>query len=307
MSLRGEDCRRGQAMVVCLVAIAFLSAVLGASSMILLTYGRKAAYDESRLAAFYLARSGLESGYVSLQRDDQSYDTLRDGWNLNAGQNGNALGDGRFGLGQKADGPGLTAPPVIDEERKLNINRATQSMLMALSPAIGQEAAAAIVQRRGHRPFVSLAELHDVSGFNRKLLEEASAPGSDWPLCRLLTAHGIGKLNVNTASLATLRCVPGLGKEGTHELLKRRRGPDNEAGTGDDRAFSSRQQLLQWLKKTTKSWQTASRWLTVRSTCFTLRAWGRSEKRPPATFLLKTVVRRMPKKLEIIEFRQNGE
>jgi len=62
---------------------------------------------------------------------------------------------------------------------------------------------------------------------------ERGRPG----LRHLITTHGGMQININTASEAVLRCVPGLRDGDVDALIAYRAGPDGELGTADDQAF----------------------------------------------------------------------
>lgn len=298
--------RSGQAMVICLTVIGFLTAILGATSMMLLTHSRLASYEQQRLIAFYLARSGLEAGNLLLVEDDRSVDALSDVWNNRTEDAGGELTNGRFGLGrwpqEETEGPG----PIVDEERKLNVNSATAEMLQALSPAFDAEVVRAIHQRRDKQPFRHLTELYATSGLGREELQRASASGSSLPLHALLTVHGSGRLNVNTAPLAALRCIPGLDEDSAEKLVDERRGEDGQPGTEDDRPFNRIEQVRERLQVSEDSWQKMNGWLTVSSTHFTVRGWGRTKKEPAARVNLQQVLRREAGRLIVVEFIQDG-
>jgi DNA uptake protein ComE-like DNA-binding protein len=299
--------RRGQAMVICLIVIGFLTAILGSASMMLLTNSRLATYEQERLSAFYLARSGLETANLLLARDDPSVDALGDAWNTGGEQAEGELVNGRFGLGYWPVRPDKGTSPIVDEERKLNVNIATPAMLRNLSPALDKAAVQAILQKRQERSFTNLAELSR-AGISHNDLRQTDAPGSNLPFRALLTVHGSGQLNVNTAPLATLRCVPGLEEKTAKKLIERRRGKDGKPGTEDDRPFGRIQEVRELLGAREDSWQQMERWLTVRSAFFTVRAWGRTERDPAtlsARVYLRQTLRRGTDGLTVVEFHQD--
>lgn len=298
--------RRGQAMVICLIVIGFLTAILGAASMILLTNSRLATYEQRRLSALYIARSGLETANLLLAGDDPSVDALGDVWNTGVDQADGELVNGRFGLGRWPAQPDDQTAPVVDEERKLNINKATPAMLRALNPALDEATVEAIRQRRQKHPITNLSELIQVAGISRHDLQQTNTPGSDLPLHALLTVHGSGRLNVNTAPPATLRCLPGLEEKTAQKLIDRRRGKDGKPGTEDDRPFGTVQQVRELLQASEDSWRQMERWLTVRSAFFTVRAWGRTDTDPAARVNLRQTLRRETDELTVIRFQQDG-
>lgn len=303
MRLRQTRNRSGQAMVVCLIAIGFLTAMVGATSMILLTHSRLATYEQNRLAAFYLARSGLAKGKQMLLEDDPALDTLSDRWHGLDNQGTWDLENGEFGLGTWSTQPESPGSAIVDEERKLNLNAATPAMLRSLSPALTDEIVEQIATRRQQRPFASLNEITGLPDVSPSTLRTRVGE-EQIPLRDLLTVHGNGKVNVNTAPYPVIESIEGLSSDQADQIMQYRRGKDGTIGTQDDRPFESLEAVRSAINLSDDVWPEVRPFLSVNSTCFTIHSWGRSAADPVASVELREVVRRSSSGLTVLEFRE---
>jgi len=59
----------------------------------------------------------------------------------------------------------------------------------------------------------------------------------------LLTVHGDGRVNVNTASERVLAALPGLGERAAANIVSFRDGPDRTPGTDDDHPFETVEEM----------------------------------------------------------------
>lgn len=122
----------------------------------------------------------------------------------------------------------------------VDINAATQSELERL-PGIGPSKAAAIVEYRGsHGGFKSVDELDNVPGIGpstmanlRPLVEVGAAPAggggatksapppaeSEAPPATAGSAGAAGRININTATVAELQKLPGIGPSKAANIL----------------------------------------------------------------------------------------
>ena len=78
--LRTHGNNTGHALVAALIVIIVLAAMMGAITVGLLTEGRYSVYEQRRLTAYYIARSGLEAATALLLADAAAYDGLADSW-----------------------------------------------------------------------------------------------------------------------------------------------------------------------------------------------------------------------------------
>ncbi len=292
-----QGSRSGQAIVLSLLAIGFLMAVIGAVSVTMVAYSRIQQHEHNRLASLYLARSGIEKGLMFIAEDDPSSDSLFDSWSTLRGTGEGELATGFFGFGT-ADDNGREEPGIVDEERKLNINTASAGMLAAFIPG---SVASDVVERRAERPFVTVTEFLDYIGDRGNALENAAGKAE---LKSHLTVYGSGRINVNTASEAVLRCIEGLSPQAADILLDRRTAPADEE---PDVPFRTLDEVRDVLQLEEESWQLIEPWIDVRSTHFTLRSWGRSRSRPAAVTELRVTVKRDDESLRIIQWSQDTE
>ena len=214
--LRTHGNNTGHALVAALIVIIVLAAMMGAITVGLLTEGRYAVYEQRRLTAYYIARSGLEAATALLLADAAAYDGLADSWS--AGKKVRdpvTLGDGSYsliGLGHVTGRVLSGLPGIVDEERKLNLNTAGAEALQALHPALTKDIVKAIIARREKLPFADVSELAAIEGLDARALGAASedTPGG---LASLLTVYGEGAINVNTAPSRVLACLGVLEKK----------------------------------------------------------------------------------------------
>lgn len=155
------------------------------------------------------------------------------------------------------DGEPRALAGLSDEESRLSLNAASLETLFHV-PGLDEELAAAILDWRdpdeepreggaerseGYEPrdgpFRSVDELLLVHGMTPERFERA-AP--------FLTAHGSGKVNVNTAPREVLLAL-GLEPEVASKLLEFRAGEDLAVGTEDDGVFKSAASIVQELSK----------------------------------------------------------
>ena len=222
---------------------------------------------EKNLQAYYVALGGIRLASQLLDEDNSlSFDGLGEAWSNNQGLFfDHPLGEGRFtvripneNMPVSASSPGYG---LVDEERKVNVNNADVEILQNLLKGVGhlQEGDAEAVanaiadwrdedeeRREGgaedydyqgltnayeskDAPFESLEELLLVKGMTPELFKTLSP---------YLSAHGSGKINVNTSPPQVLFAL-GLSEQGVDQMVAYRMGEDGMEGTGDDHVFSS--------------------------------------------------------------------
>ncbi len=277
----------GQSLIVCLMVLAFMTAVLGSVSVGLMAEARYVRRNGKSLAAFYVAKAGLEAAVSRLAQDDRGVDALGDPWcRERGGLTGTMAGDGTSKY----------ECTVVDEEGRININKADRGMLRALDPGFTDAVATAIVTQRRERAFTRVEDLTSVSGVSEELLMAPRVKGS-------LTVYGEGKVNVNTAPLAVLQCLV-LGEGGAEKVAQRRNGEDGLAGTEDDEPFTDIEQVKEIVGMSDEKFGEARPWLTVSSTHFTITGTGWSVADPRLKKELRQVVRREKSEFVVLRFEE---
>lgn len=205
---------------------------------------RLSKYQRERLRAFYLAKAGLNRAIVEIRNDDPSYDSLRDKWADNeAIFKKITLGDDESEFAQisytfEEDEQTKTVFGVIDEERKINLNTASEEMLTSLLEACGIFEAEKICTNirawRGDKGITS-AEAKDYKNLGYTCKEEQFSNPQELILVKdithqiynslkpHITVYGSGKLNINTISEEILNiliesCVKKLKESGESEF-----------------------------------------------------------------------------------------
>ncbi len=272
-------------MIVCLMVLAFMTAIFGSASLWLMVEARYVSRNGKSLAAFYVAKAGLEAAISRLAQDARGVDTLGDSWCTERDElTGTMAGDGAYKY----------ECTVVDAEGRLNINEADRGMLRALD--LTDAAASAIITSRSERAFTRVEDILSVSGVSEELLAAPRVKGS-------LTVYGEGKINVNTAPLAVLQCLV-LVEGGAAEVVQRRNGEDGLAGTEDDEPFTDIEQVKELLGMSDAEFGETKPWLTVSSTHFTITATGWSVADPGLKKKLRQVVRRDKDGFVVVRFEE---
>lgn len=124
----------------------------------------------------------------------------------------------------------------IDEESKLNINRATEEMLSSI-PGIDSRLAQDI-STSSLRPFTSIEELFRFDGLD---------PDDYLSFKDFLTVFGDGRINVNTASREAFSFL-GINESTINKIFSFRDGPDGVELTEDDGVFESQSDIIPVLR-----------------------------------------------------------
>ena len=125
-----------------------------------------------------------------------------------------------------AAGSGKAEYVLADESARINVNTATQEILVGI-PGISQAIAENIISSA--RPYAVLEELRLVEGVTSEV----------WAQCReYLTVYGESKININTASSVVLAAL-GFDVNLVQAVLAVRAGADEIEGTEDDVFFES--------------------------------------------------------------------
>jgi len=202
---------------------------------------------------------------------------------------------------------------LVDEERKININKAAQATLKSFFETAGKinqqkatELSACIIDWRdvdeaplengaessyymGLNPpypcknaeFQRLDELLQVKGMTQEIFDATK---------NRMTIFGLGPVNINTADIIVLRSL-GLSQVVAEKIINYRNGSDGEEATSDDNVFESLSIAAETLQKT-GSFSAAeisefsgiinANLLTVRSDNFSGRSTGRISGRANA-------------------------
>ncbi len=137
---------------------------------------------------------------------------------------------------------------LYDEEGLINVNTAPAELLDNI-PGLSPGVVRAINFRRGtlegqekteKQPFLCLEEIRNLEGVKDKdWFGDAYTPG----LRNILTVWGAGKINVNSAPVEVLKCIPKLDPHVLTQILRYRAGLDRQLGTEDDLIFQSIQEM----------------------------------------------------------------
>ncbi len=189
-----------------------LAAVGVAQAMRLSLQSRYAARTEDRQQAWFLAETAVQTACQRLSKDDFA------------------------GPAQPVTfGSGSFRYTVEDEQALLPLNSIPKEYLRQL-PGFSPEAAEAL---RGPeaKPIAHLGELRALAGYNAAALEE---------LVPLVTVHGTGPVNLNTAPLPVLRSL-GFSESFAAVVSDFRNGADGQFGTPDDGFFKDLEAIAQKL------------------------------------------------------------
>lgn len=219
-------------------------------------------YNMDRLKGIYLAKAGIVKSQELLARDSNGYDSIRECGvalspiNTSGGDNQLArvftegVGGGKFTISYDEEGKNYYG--MADEERRININKASAEVLKNLLGTDNEEAAESIVNWRSnvrlpkgasddyyrsltppyeckHAAFSVIEELMLVKGVTPQLFESIK----DY-----VTVYGDdGKININTATRRVMLSA-GLDAGTVDIIMALRNGPDRIAGTKDDFVLS---------------------------------------------------------------------
>jgi DNA uptake protein ComE-like DNA-binding protein len=144
-------------------------------------------------------------------------------------------------------------------EERIDLNTATADQLMEASGgALNQQAARAIVQRRGQNGrFTSLADLLSAPGLGQGVVRSLVDRVTLEPGERLM-----GRLNLNTASVEALQTVPDVTEEMAEQIVERRETEGEFQTLGD------------LLDMDQAAFRALADHATTRSSVFLVRAWG---------------------------------
>ncbi len=220
---------------------------------------RLSKYNIDRLKAAYFAKAGIVKAQAMLSKDTNAeYDTIREcGITLPADKEimgifTEKLADGAFEVGYTEEG--LIHYGMMDEERKININKAEYKVLyqlllgkepenLAASIINWRESAQLMVEGAQDNDYESLAAPYkckhaDFSCIEELLFVKGMTPEIFESIKEYVTVYTDGKINLNTATVLVLRAF-GLSDQSIGTIILTRNGIDNVAGTKDDNRFDN--------------------------------------------------------------------
>ncbi len=237
---------------------------------------------KNSITAEFIAKAGVEKAFQVLWNEKSSYDSSGSRWRSDESSfKGVSFDIGYFNVCYRV-GDTLSYG-IIDEESKVNINKASKEMLNGLPGLNGMEVDAVITSRR-KRIFRKPEEL-----VTRGIVGHEQFYGNGG-LEMFVTVWGNGKININTASRVVLETIPGLYANNVDDILLYRNGHDGVAGTSDDGVFKSVSDVTDLQKNSWISIQDDI--LTVKSKTFRMRSEGVIQKKSPtrAKRVIDTVV-----------------
>lgn len=266
--------KKASILILVLWAICFL-----AGFAIILGYGVRQklalAYRlEERDKLRLVAEAGIKKAIIELTREiPESYAALADQWSNNPavfkdiGISGYRV-DICYNYLDEKSGLYETRYGLIDEERKININRAPRIVLERLFGIVlgfdevkAQELAAAIVDWRDADSELSIPIGSAESAYYRSQKYPYEAKDSSFEVLRelllvkgmdeeifkkikgYLTIYGNFRVNINTATKAVLLAL-GMSEDLAEKILLFRAGEDGIAGTSDDNIFDTPGNIL---------------------------------------------------------------
>jgi DNA uptake protein ComE-like DNA-binding protein len=247
-----------------LVVVLWVLAIL---TVITLTFGRNAMME--RRAAMLgidhsqgmcMARGAVERGIVEV-RNKAIVDELWEqagytGLNQQLFRTVNLLKDEEyFSLANDPDFKGeVCGYEVFDEESRISINQADEELLSHIE-GLDRKTVSDVVQYRKQRArgmkevdprslygaFTTIEEVQTLFE-----IEDSQWYGSGGkPGIRdVLTLWGDEKININTASVEVLSCLPDLDPSVAAAIVEYRLGMDGKTGTGDDQTFAAVAQVV---------------------------------------------------------------
>jgi len=248
-----------------------------------------------RTKALYAAKAGARAVMAQVVQDkDAGFDLLKDPWYNAETFRDVPVGDSLFSV------------RVTDEERKININKASREVLKnafmisaEADASLASEIAASIIDWRDadDKPLENGAETGYYAGLEAKypcknanfqvleeLLQVRGMTQQVFDASReYLTVYGLGAVNINTCGTQVLRSL-GAGEELAKKIVSYRNGADGEEGTEDDKVFDSVSGIVAALSKsggfssaelTAAANIIAAGSITVRSDNFTGRSDGK--------------------------------
>ncbi len=316
---------KGSAFIVALWALLVLGSLALAVNSYVWPQLNVAGKLRDRAKLHYLAEAALKRAIAEVSTDEiMAYDALKDPWSSNEAVFKDApLGDSvysvKYTVTNPETGEGNIRYGLIDEERKISINTASQAVLVSFFEIVGNTSsaeasgiAASIVDWRdtddtplengaenGYYMSLELPypckngnfqvpeELLLVKGVTRQIFDSVKDR---------ITVSGFGAVNINTADGSVLRSL-GISGGLVDKIIDFRKGNDDKEATEDDGIFDNVSTIANTLSESKSlskeelaelSNLAASGALTVRSDNFMGRCYGGirgQEKTASVTFI----------------------
>ena len=237
---------------------------------------------EERDKLHFIAEAGVKQGITELMKDDEedeAYDYLGDDWSGSVSLFRDVVIDGgKYSVGyncvNELTGLSEFRYGLIDEERKININKIDMHTIERLLKIIGlnemeaQELSASIVDWRDEDNQMSIPIGSGEDFYYRGLRYSYEAKDADFEVLEELllvrgmtrnifgkiknyiTIYGDGKVNINTAPKEVLLAL-GLDSDLVDKIISFRYGHDGETYTEDDNAFTATHEIMPKLSQFT--------------------------------------------------------
>jgi general secretion pathway protein K len=266
---RFRDPCKGSILIITLWSLCFLSAfavILGYQVRQKITVVKR--LDE-RDSLRFIAEAGIKRAIVEMEkREAKTYDTLNDYWSSNVEVFKDArIGDGIcnicYNYTDEKTGVTATRFGLIDEERKVSINKANPVILKRLfiitadlDEMEAQELAFSIADWRDGDSGLSIPLGSAEDSYYRNIKYPYEAKDAEFEVLEevllvkgmtkdifekvknYITIYGDGKVNINTASKSVLLAL-GIGERITEMIMTLRSGKDGVPGNGDDIVFDA--------------------------------------------------------------------
>lgn len=216
-----------------------------------------------RDSLIFVAEAAVNKAILELSRDREPIDFLKENWSNNPV----VFKEIRVGLGAFSiayqSATGETVYGLIDEERKININKAAYPVLKRLLETVAdldemtsQELAYSIIDWRDKDSFLSLPIGSAEDSYYQNLPKPYDCKDSDFEVIEelglvkgtkreifekikdFITIYGEGLININTAPKEVLLSL-GLKDSLVDKIISFRKGDDKIEGTSDDNFFKN--------------------------------------------------------------------
>jgi general secretion pathway protein K len=269
------NAKKGSILIVILWALFFLSMLAVAVNAYIWPSLSLAGKLKDRAKMYYLAKAGVKRAILEIVKNDatDSYDALKESWSNNEdGFKEIELEEGTFSVQRIAytgQGTEEIKYGLIDEERKININKASYSVLKKFFEIAGEttsqqaaDIAASIIDWRDeddepeengaesgyyltldppypckNEDFEVLEELLLVKGMSQEVFDKVKDK---------ITIYGTGAVNINTADALVLQSL-GMSQALAEKVIHFRKGSDGKEATQDDNVFESTSTIAQTL------------------------------------------------------------
>lgn len=279
-----EELFRGSVLIIVLWVIIILTILAVSVSVVASSQVFFVRRYRNQMTAYFIARAGLVLCIAELNRDKEAnnYDALKEEWSNKAELfHDRPVGNGFLSVSYEyfsniVSAEGKTAVTntfygMIDEERKININTASATVLQALfqdraslTPSQAKEIADSIVDWRDtddtkresgaeNGYYQSLSSPYPCKNNKFDILEElilvkGMRPEIFQGIRDFITIYGDGRVNINTASYPVLHSL-GPSEILAEKIIQCRAGSDEIEGTEDDEVFTQPSTIISTLNK----------------------------------------------------------